>query len=155
MTISASLIKRLNKRTCAPCSDAAMGTRLSKMGDTGNLGQNAMPGPTIVGVDLTDGTATFAVQMVDGDGVAVAGIYMVDFSMADTELAVPAAQTSITVTTGTLIVETVADAAEQVLTTAAGLALFTVDAGGADASIFARASSGGLVTTLELAITSV
>lgn len=145
----------MNKRMCAPCSDADLGTRLANIGDSGNVGQNAMPGPSIVGVDLTDGTATFSVQMVDGDGVAVAGVYMVDFSVADTELGVPAAQTSIVVTTGTLIVETVADAAEQVLTTAAGLALFTVDAGGADPAIFARASSGGLVTTLELAITSV
>jgi hypothetical protein len=153
--LSAALIKRMNKRMCAPCSDADLGTRLANIGDSGNVGQNAMPGPSIVGVDLTDGTATFSVQMVDGDGVAVAGVYMVDFSVADTELGVPAAQTSIVVTTGTLIVETVADAAEQVLTTAAGLALFTVDAGGADPDIFARASSGGLVTTLELAITSV
>jgi hypothetical protein len=150
----ASLIKRMNKRMCGPCSDAELGTRLSNMGDSGNLGQNAIPGPSIVGVDIEDGTATFSVQMVDGDGVAVAGVYMVDFSVADTELGVPAAQTSIVVTTGTLIVETVADAAEQVLTDATGLALFTVDAGGADPAIFARASSGGLVTTLELAITA-
>ena len=154
MALSTNLIARMNKNMCSLASKAGLGTLLSKLGATGNIGQDAIPGPSIVGVDIEDGTATFSVQIVDGDGVAVAGVYMVDFSVADTELGIPAAQTSIVVTTGTLIVETVADAAEQVLTTAAGLALFTVDAGGADPAIFARASSGGLVTTLELAITA-
>ena len=131
-----------------------MGTRLGNLGDTGNLGQNAIPGPSIVSVDGEDGTAEITVQMVDGDGVAVADVFMLDFFVADTSLGVPAAQTGITVDTGTLILETVADAAEQVLTDATGKAVFTVDAGGADPAMFAHAGAGGLVTILELAITS-
>ena len=147
MSLSAALIAKLNSM-CGVAEDSAIGTLLA-----GLIASQASL--TIVGVDGTDGTATFTVQAVDSDGVSLANVYSIDFSMADTELAVPAAQTELTATTGTLMIETVANAAQTVLTDATGKAVFAVNAGGADASIFARASVGGVLTTLEQVITSV
>lgn len=112
--------------------------------------QDSIPQITVSGVDNTDGTGTFTVQVKDAAGNNLEEYFKVNVWRAASAYAAPAAATGFATASGTLKRTLTANADLEVITTSAGAATFTVTDAGAHhvmAEIDGRIYTGTVTVT--------
>ena len=114
--------------------------------------QNLMPTIAFSGTDGEDGTGTMDVQIQNAAGTNIAANYLARVWIADADMSEPDAQTGFSVATGETMRTIEANADIEVITDATGLAVMSIDAGGAK-TVYVMAEIDGKIYSESLAIT--
>jgi len=109
---------------------------------------------TLTATDLTNGTGSVSIQLVDGAGTAVASQELVTAWVSAAAYGAPSTNNieDLTVSTGTAVQTILANAAAVVLTDTNGVALLTLDYT-ADGTNWVQSAVGAKVTSAALAVT--
>jgi hypothetical protein len=134
--------------------DIALTGALTVNGAAPVMETDVLAAVTLTATDLTNGTGSVSIQIVDGAGTEVASRELVTAWVSTAAYGAPATNNieSLTVSTGTSVQVILAAGAVEVLTDTNGVALLTLDYT-ADGTNYVQAAVGAKVASTALAVT--